>query len=52
MLDLGAGSGAITARLAEAGARVIAVERKLDEVNESIDDVLSGQVPARIVFRL
>ena len=27
MLDLGAGSGAITARLAEAGARVIAVER-------------------------
>ncbi len=32
--------------------RVIAVERKLDEVNESIDDVLSGQVPARIVFRL
>ena len=27
MLDLGAGGGAITARLAEAGARVIAVER-------------------------
>ena len=32
--------------------RVIAVERKLDEVNESIDDVLSGQVPARVVFRM
>ena len=27
--------------------RVIAVERKLDEVNESIDDVLAGRVPAR-----
>jgi propanol-preferring alcohol dehydrogenase len=32
--------------------RVVAVERKLDEVNESIQEVLSGQVPARIVFRL
>ena len=32
--------------------RVIAVERKLDEVNESIQDVMSGQVPARVVFRL
>jgi propanol-preferring alcohol dehydrogenase len=31
--------------------RVIAVDRKLDEVNESIDDVLSGHVPARIVFQ-
>lgn len=31
--------------------RVIAVERKLDEVNQSIDDVLHGRVPARIVFR-
>jgi len=30
--------------------RVIAVERKLDEVNASIADVLSGSVPARIVF--
>jgi propanol-preferring alcohol dehydrogenase len=29
---------------------VVAVERKLDEVNESIADVLAGQVPARIVF--
>jgi alcohol dehydrogenase, propanol-preferring len=32
--------------------RVIAVERKIDEVNESIDDVLAGRVPARIVFAL
>jgi alcohol dehydrogenase, propanol-preferring len=32
--------------------RVIAVERKLEEVNESIADVLSGAVPARVVFRL
>ena len=30
---------------------VIAVERKLDEVNEAMADVLSGQVPARVVFR-
>ena len=26
--------------------RVVAVDRKLDEVNESIDDVLAGHVPA------
>ena len=32
--------------------RIIAVDRKLDEVNESIDDVLSGRVPARVVFQL
>jgi alcohol dehydrogenase, propanol-preferring len=31
--------------------RIVAVERKLDEVNESIADVLAGQVPARVVFR-
>jgi propanol-preferring alcohol dehydrogenase len=31
--------------------RSIAVERKLNEVNESIHDVLSGQIPARVVFR-
>ncbi|HEX5294171.1 MAG TPA: zinc-binding dehydrogenase [Streptosporangiaceae bacterium] len=30
---------------------IVAVERKLDEVNESIADVLAGQVPARVVFR-
>jgi alcohol dehydrogenase, propanol-preferring len=30
--------------------RVIAVDRKLDTVNESIDAVLSGSIPARIVF--
>lgn len=29
---------------------VIAVDRKLDEVNESMADVLAGHVPARIVF--
>jgi propanol-preferring alcohol dehydrogenase len=32
--------------------KVIAVDRKLDEVNESIEDVLAGSVPARIVFQL
>jgi propanol-preferring alcohol dehydrogenase len=31
---------------------VVAVERKLDDVNESITDVLAGRVPARIVFEL
>ena len=31
--------------------RVIAVDRKLDEVNQSIDDVLAGRIPARIVFQ-
>jgi len=30
--------------------QVIAVDRKLDEVNQSIDDVLAGRIPARIVF--
>ncbi|HEY5186413.1 MAG TPA: zinc-dependent alcohol dehydrogenase [Actinomycetes bacterium] len=30
---------------------VISVERKLDEVNQSIDDVLAGKVPARVVFQ-
>jgi propanol-preferring alcohol dehydrogenase len=30
---------------------VVSVERKLDEVKESIDDVLSGVVPARVVFQ-
>ncbi len=31
--------------------RVIAVDRKLDEVNQSIADVLAGDVPARVVFQ-
>jgi propanol-preferring alcohol dehydrogenase len=31
--------------------KVIAVDRKIDEVNESIDDVLAGKVPARVVFQ-
>ena len=30
---------------------VIAVERKIDEINESIDEVLAGTVPARVVFQ-
>ena len=36
-----------------AGGRttVVTVERKLDEVNESIADVLSGKVDARVVFQ-
>jgi propanol-preferring alcohol dehydrogenase len=32
--------------------KVVSVERKLDEVNESMDEVLAGDVPARIVFQL
>jgi len=32
--------------------KVVAVERKLDEVNESMAEVLAGDVPARIVFQL
>jgi propanol-preferring alcohol dehydrogenase len=32
--------------------KVIAVERKLDEVNDCINEVLAGHVPARIVFQL
>jgi propanol-preferring alcohol dehydrogenase len=31
---------------------IVAIERKLDEVNESIADVLAGRVPARVVFQL
>ena len=31
--------------------KVIAVDRKIDEVNGSVDDVLAGRVPARIVFQ-
>jgi alcohol dehydrogenase, propanol-preferring len=30
--------------------RVIAESRKLDQVNESIEDVLSGRATARLVF--
>jgi len=30
--------------------RVVAVDRKLDEVNEAIAEVLAGAVPARVVF--
>jgi propanol-preferring alcohol dehydrogenase len=31
--------------------KVISVDRKIDEVNQSIDDVLAGRVPARVVFQ-
>jgi propanol-preferring alcohol dehydrogenase len=31
--------------------KVVAVDRKIDEVNDSIDDVLAGRIPARIVFQ-
>ncbi|HLK76425.1 MAG TPA: zinc-dependent alcohol dehydrogenase, partial [Streptosporangiaceae bacterium] len=31
--------------------KVIAIDRKIDEVNQSIDDVLAGTVPARVVFQ-
>ena len=30
---------------------IVAVDRKLDQVNESIADVLAGKVPARVVFQ-
>src|SRR5580693_8205563 len=36
---------------AAARTKVIAVDRKIDEVNQSIDDVLAGTVPARVVFQ-
>ncbi|MGW5718698.1 zinc-dependent alcohol dehydrogenase [Amycolatopsis sp. NPDC003865] len=32
--------------------RVVAVDRKLEEVNDSIEEVLAGKVPARIVFEM
>lgn len=31
--------------------KVIAVDRKLDDVNEAVDDVLAGRIPARVVFQ-
>src|SRR4249920_727926 len=36
---------------AAARTKVIAIDRKIDEVNQSIDDVLAGTVPARVVFQ-
>ena len=30
--------------------KVIAEERRLDDVNTCVEDVLAGQVPARVVF--
>jgi propanol-preferring alcohol dehydrogenase len=32
--------------------KVISVDRKIDEVNQSIDDVLAGRILARVVFQL
>ena len=32
--------------------RVVAVDRKLDEVNQSMEEVLAGDIPARVVFQL
>jgi propanol-preferring alcohol dehydrogenase len=31
--------------------RVISVDRKIDEVNEAVTDVLAGRIPARVVFQ-
>jgi propanol-preferring alcohol dehydrogenase len=31
--------------------RIIAVDRKLDDVNQSMADVLAGDIPARVVFQ-
>jgi propanol-preferring alcohol dehydrogenase len=31
--------------------KVIAVDRKVDEVNQCIQDVLAGRIPARVVFQ-
>jgi alcohol dehydrogenase, propanol-preferring len=31
--------------------KVIAVDRKIDDVNQSIEDVLGGRIPARVVFQ-
>jgi propanol-preferring alcohol dehydrogenase len=40
-------------RLHAAGrTSVVTVDRKLDEVNQSVEDVLAGRVPARVVFHL
>jgi propanol-preferring alcohol dehydrogenase len=30
--------------------RVVSQSRKIDQVNESIEDVLAGRAPARLVF--
>src|ERR1039457_6164045 len=43
--------GDVFALHAAGRTKVIAIERKIDEVNQSIDDVLAGNVPARVVFR-
>ncbi|WP_419707246.1 alcohol dehydrogenase AdhP [Promicromonospora sp. NFX87] len=42
--------GDVFALHAAGRTEVVAVERKLEEVNESFADVLAGRVPARIVF--
>ena len=35
---------------AEGRTEIICETRKLDDINASIDDVLAGKIPARIVF--
>jgi len=37
---------------AQGRTRVIAEERRLEDVNESFDEVLSGRTPARLVIRM
>ena len=32
--------------------RVVAEERKLEDVNQAFDDVLAGRTPARLVIRM
>ena len=43
--------GDVFALHAAGRTKVIAIDRKIDEVNQSIDDVLAGTVPARVVFQ-
>jgi propanol-preferring alcohol dehydrogenase len=37
---------------AQGRTRVVAESRKLEDVNDCFDEVLSGKVPARLVFDL
>lgn len=43
--------GDVFALHAAGRTRVISVDRKLDDVNQAMSDVLAGQIPARIVFQ-
>ncbi len=44
--------GDVFALHAAGRTKVVTVDRKLDQVNESMNEVLSGVIPARIVFTL